>query len=75
MVSIGIVGIETDGLLIGSQGLLVALEVVENIAFIVVSYCNVGIEADGLLIGGKGFLVALEVVESSAFVDPLLFCL
>src|ERR1051326_8707238 len=73
IVGIGIVGIETDSLVVSGEGILIALEIVEIKALVVVGIGIVGIEADGLVISGEGILIALKAVESIAFLYPLLF--
>ena len=47
--------------------ILIALEVSEGNALILVVVGIVGIKTDGLFVGGESFLVALEVSESDAF--------
>src|SRR5258708_27540768 len=50
VVGLSIVGVQTDGLLISSEGFLIALEVVEGSALAIVGLSKVGVQADGLLI-------------------------
>ncbi len=68
MVGKSIVGAQVDGLLISSECLLIALEVIEGIALVVVGSSKVGVQVDGLLKGGQRFLGAHEVIEGIALV-------
>ena len=70
-----IVGVETDGLLVGGQRLLVALKVMESVPPIEVDASVVGVEANGLLVGGQRPLVTPGVIVRVALLLPLLLCL
>lgn len=55
-------------MVIGSQGLLIALEVSEPGALAVVSPGILRVEEDGLIIGSYCLLVAVEVAKRLAFI-------
>ena len=64
VVGINIVGVQVDGLLIGEQRFLIALEVMEGTPFVVIGMSIAGVQVDGLLKSGECFLVPLEVTEA-----------
>src|SRR6266699_512424 len=67
-----IVRVKANGLLIGDQRFLVALEVGERDAFAVVGRGKVGVKANGLLIGDKGLFILLKLIKRFPLFQPLL---
>src|SRR6266567_2291301 len=63
IVGISKFGVKLDSLLIGHQGLLVTIEIVQSIALSIVGRGTRGVQAYGLLIGNESFLKTFELPE------------
>jgi hypothetical protein len=61
-----LVGVQTNGLVVGVLGLPVALEIIVDIAHAIVGVRVLWIEANGLLIGRDSILITFEIIERVA---------
>src|SRR6266567_853816 len=64
VVGCGVGRVQMDGLIIGCQGLLVALESLKSNAFVVIGNRKLGLQLDRPLVSSQRLLVALQATES-----------